>query len=124
MTTVAVTELRTKFSRLKALIAREGQVIVTDRGRPASVLRAFSASPTMKPAKFDYFARLTSRQPRALSWAASKALDEDAVASVEDVSVPERVAAPLRARRSVSGVRGLEGRVQGALPTLATSSRT
>jgi hypothetical protein len=29
MITVTITELRTKFPRLKAIIAREGQVIVT-----------------------------------------------------------------------------------------------
>ncbi len=76
MTTATVRDLRTKFPKLKAIIALEGELIVTDHGRPAYVLRAFTPPPQKKAARVDYFARLQAKQPRPLSLAASKALDE------------------------------------------------
>lgn len=76
MTTATVRDLRTKFPKLKAIIAREGELVVTDRGQPAYVLRAFTAPRPKKPVRVDYFARLRAHQPRPLSAAASKALDE------------------------------------------------
>jgi antitoxin (DNA-binding transcriptional repressor) of toxin-antitoxin stability system len=76
MTTATVRDLRTKFPKLKAIIALEGELIVTDHGRPAYVLRAFTPTPARKPVRIDYFARLRAKQPRPLSPAASRALDE------------------------------------------------
>ena len=76
MTTATVRDLRTKFPKLKAIIAKEGELVVTDHGRPAYVLRAFTAPAPKRPARVDYFARLKARQPRPLSRAASRALDE------------------------------------------------
>ena len=43
MATATIRDLRTQFPRLKELIAREGEVIVTDHGRPAFVLRSYEA---------------------------------------------------------------------------------
>jgi antitoxin (DNA-binding transcriptional repressor) of toxin-antitoxin stability system len=76
MATATVRDLRTRFPRLKELIAKEGEVIVTDRGRPAYVLRSYTARRPPQRSAVDYFARLTSHQPRPLSAAESKALDE------------------------------------------------
>lgn len=77
MTTATVRDLRTKFPKLKAIIAREGELIVTDRGRPAYLLLAFTPAVAAKPPSINYFARLKAHQPRPLSLAASRALDED-----------------------------------------------
>jgi antitoxin (DNA-binding transcriptional repressor) of toxin-antitoxin stability system len=76
MTTATIRDLRTRFPKLKAIIAREGEIIVTDRGRPSYVLRSYSAKAPGRPKALDYFARLKARQPRPLSVAASRALDE------------------------------------------------
>ncbi len=76
MATATVRDLRTRFPRLKQLVAKEGEVIVTDRGRPAYVLRAYTARRPAKRSGVDYFARLRARQPRPLSAEASAALDE------------------------------------------------
>lgn len=76
MTTATVRDLRTKFPKLKAIIAREGELIVTDHGRPAYVLLAFTPPPAKGAGRVDYFARLKAHQPRPLSRLASKALDE------------------------------------------------
>jgi antitoxin (DNA-binding transcriptional repressor) of toxin-antitoxin stability system len=76
VTTATVRDLRTKFPKLKAIIALEGELIVTDRGRPAYVLRAFTPKPAGRSVRIDYFARLKAKQPHPLSRAASRALDE------------------------------------------------
>lgn len=76
VTTATVRDLRTKFPKLKAIIAREGELVVTDRGRPAYLLLAFTPPVAPKPLKSTYFARLKAHQPRPLSVAASRALDE------------------------------------------------
>jgi antitoxin (DNA-binding transcriptional repressor) of toxin-antitoxin stability system len=75
MANATVRDLRTRFPRLKALIEREGEVIVTDRGRPAFVLRPYTP-PLRRSPPVDYFARLRARQPRPLPAASSRALDE------------------------------------------------
>ena len=78
MRTATVRDLRTRFPRLKRDLEREGEIIVTDRGRPAFVLRVYAPPPKRRgSADFDYFARLRSRQPKALSARASRSLDED-----------------------------------------------
>ncbi|HVV52800.1 MAG TPA: hypothetical protein VHO06_24275 [Polyangia bacterium] len=76
MTKATVRDLRTQFPRLKQAIAREGEILVTERGRPAYVLRAYRAARRPSNEKLDYFARLKGRQPRPLSARASRALDE------------------------------------------------
>jgi antitoxin (DNA-binding transcriptional repressor) of toxin-antitoxin stability system len=76
MATATIRDLRTRFPRLKALIAREGEVLVTDRGRPAYVLRSYSPPSPKRVKPVDYFSRLRSHQPKPLSRARSRALDE------------------------------------------------
>lgn len=75
MATATIRDLRTRFPRLKTLVAREGEVIVTDRGRPAYVLRSYTARRPYATT-LDYFARLTARQPTPLPPNASRALDD------------------------------------------------
>jgi antitoxin (DNA-binding transcriptional repressor) of toxin-antitoxin stability system len=76
MSRVTIRDLRTRFPHLKQLIEREGEVLVTDRGRPAYVLRAYSRPSSVPKKSVDYFARLKGRQPRPIPAAASRALDE------------------------------------------------
>jgi antitoxin (DNA-binding transcriptional repressor) of toxin-antitoxin stability system len=76
MTKATVRDLRTQFPRLKQAIARQGEILVTERGRPAYVLRAYRAARRFPAGKVDSFARLKARQPRPLSGRASRALDE------------------------------------------------
>lgn len=76
MVMATVRDLRTRFPRIKELIAREGEVIVTDRGRPAYLLRSYVARRSTRGTNIDYFARLNARQPHPLSLEVSRALDE------------------------------------------------
>jgi hypothetical protein len=76
MATATIRDLRTRFPMLKAVIEREGEVIVTHRGSPAYVLRRYQAPGPSKVRPVDYFKRLKARQPRPISVKASRALDE------------------------------------------------
>jgi antitoxin (DNA-binding transcriptional repressor) of toxin-antitoxin stability system len=76
MTTATVRELRMRFPRIKALIERDGEILVTDRGRPAYLLRAYRPPATAKAEPVDHYARLRSHQPHPLTRAAARALDE------------------------------------------------
>ena len=76
MASATVRDLRTRFPRVRALVAREGEVIVTLRGSPAYVLRPYTQPPPAKAEKVNYFRRLKSRQPRPLTANAACALDK------------------------------------------------
>ncbi|MGH7895926.1 MAG: type II toxin-antitoxin system Phd/YefM family antitoxin [Candidatus Binatia bacterium] len=76
MATATVRDLRTRFPRIKELVAQDGEVLVTDHGRPLLVLRPYVASTRRKPVAVDYWDRLKRRQPRALSRGARRALGE------------------------------------------------
>jgi antitoxin (DNA-binding transcriptional repressor) of toxin-antitoxin stability system len=76
MAMATVRDLRTQFPRLKRLVEREGEVVVTDRGKPAFVLRAYQKPAAVHARHIDYFGRLKARQARPLSAAAARALDE------------------------------------------------
>jgi len=76
MPTASVRDLRTRFPRVKALVDREGEVVVTDHGRPAYVLRPYAPPARLRRSEVDYWARLRRRQPRPLSAARRRALDD------------------------------------------------
>jgi len=76
MKTVSVRDLRTRFPRIKAMIEQEGEIIVTDHGRPRYVLKTYGPPARSRPQPVNYWARLRQRQPRPLSAAARRALGE------------------------------------------------
>jgi antitoxin (DNA-binding transcriptional repressor) of toxin-antitoxin stability system len=75
MSTATIRDLRTHFPRVRLLLEQEGEVIVTDHGRPVAVLRAFD-EPLASVEVVDYYARLRQRMPKAISKTARHALDE------------------------------------------------
>jgi len=75
MSTATIRDLRTRFPKLKQILEREGELLVTDRGRPAYVLRVYSPAPMEKKSRIDYYTRLKAHQPGPISTAAAKALD-------------------------------------------------
>lgn len=75
MSTATIRTLRTQFPRIRRLLEQEGEVIVTDHGRPIAVLRTFDES-CVKGETVDYYARLRQRMPKAISQARRRALDE------------------------------------------------
>ena len=79
MNKASIRQLRTEFPKVRAAIAREGEVIVTERGQAAYVIKPYVAPKKRqaKPERFDYYARLIKRMPKPISAEASRALDAD-----------------------------------------------
>jgi len=77
MTKVSVRDLRTRFPHVRAAVAAEGEVVVTERGKPAFVLRPFVAPRTRRTPAIDYFARLRARMPKALTAKEREAIDDE-----------------------------------------------
>jgi len=78
MAKASIRQLRTEFPKVRALIEREGEVVVTERGQAAYVIRPYQPPKQQKKAKpFDYYARLIKRMPKPISAEASRALDAD-----------------------------------------------
>jgi antitoxin (DNA-binding transcriptional repressor) of toxin-antitoxin stability system len=79
MAKASIRQLRTEFPKVRAMIEREGEVVVTERGQAAYVIRPYQApkkrQPKAKP--FDYYARLIKRMPKPISAEASRAMDAD-----------------------------------------------
>ena len=75
--TATVRDLRNQFPKIKELVEKEGEVIVTDQGTPRYRLTRYSpAISRAQPAPKDYMARLRRHQPRPMSRAAAKELDD------------------------------------------------
>jgi len=76
MKTASIRDLRTHFPRIRKLLEQEGELIVTDRGRPVLLLRPYDKRDNRRPKPIDYYERLRRRMPRRLSDAAVRELDE------------------------------------------------
>jgi prevent-host-death family protein len=76
MSSVTIRDLRTRFPAVREVIRREGEVVVTEHGKPTFVLVAYDAGPAARSAKRDYYARLVARMPAPLSAAQRRSLDE------------------------------------------------
>jgi antitoxin (DNA-binding transcriptional repressor) of toxin-antitoxin stability system len=74
--TATVRELRNHFPRVKKLVETEGEVVVTERGVSKYRL-TLHTPPPRQPPPVDYWARLTTSQPRPLTAAAARALHEE-----------------------------------------------
>ena len=75
--TATVRELRNHFPRVRTLVERQGEVVVTDRGAAKYRLTLYTpAGRQHAPSPKDYLARLVRHQPRQISAAAAKALDD------------------------------------------------
>jgi antitoxin (DNA-binding transcriptional repressor) of toxin-antitoxin stability system len=77
MNKASIRQLRTEFPKVREMIAREGEVVVTERGQAAYVIKPYVAPRKKgKPERFDYYARLIKRMPKPISAEASRAIDE------------------------------------------------
>jgi antitoxin (DNA-binding transcriptional repressor) of toxin-antitoxin stability system len=78
MITATVRDLRNSFPKVRKLVEAQGEVIVTEKGAPKYRLTLYTPKHSSKatPQK-DYMKRLTRHQPRSMTPAASKALDQE-----------------------------------------------
>jgi antitoxin (DNA-binding transcriptional repressor) of toxin-antitoxin stability system len=66
--TASIRELRTDFRTIKRKIEEHGEIVITDNGEPAYLLKALPPPKRKKcPPLPDYYARLLKRQPTPLS---------------------------------------------------------
>jgi antitoxin (DNA-binding transcriptional repressor) of toxin-antitoxin stability system len=76
--TTSIRDLRNHFPKVRKLVETEGEVLLTEKGRPRYRLTLYTpaADQTPPPVK-DYLERLKRYQPRAMSVAEARALHED-----------------------------------------------
>lgn len=75
--TATIRDLRNHFPRIRALVERDGAVVVTDQGTPRyRITRYTPDAGTRTPPAKDYLARLRRHQPRPIGAAAARALHE------------------------------------------------
>ena len=73
-----VRDLRNRFPMVRKLVEAEGEVLLTERGKARYRLTLYTPAHAAKePPPKDYMARMKRYQPRPMSRAAAKALDED-----------------------------------------------
>lgn len=77
MLKATIRDLRTRFPEVRTLVEREGEVVITHRGRAILVLRPFVEPRRRAPKKIDYYRRLCEYMPKPMSAADSRALDEE-----------------------------------------------
>lgn len=77
MATATIRELRNNFPRVRKLVDEQGEVVVTEKGTPRFRLTLYvPPRRTQPPPSKDYIARLRKHQPRTMTAAEAKALDE------------------------------------------------
>lgn len=75
--TVTIRELRNQFPKVKKLVEKESEVIVTDQGTPRYRLTPYTPTgPRKRLAPKDYMARLRRHQPRPLGAASAASLHD------------------------------------------------
>lgn len=76
MKTATIRDLRTQFPKVRRLLEQEGEIVITDRGRPVVVLKPYAPPPRAPAGAVDYYARLRRRMPKPLTARARQQLDE------------------------------------------------
>jgi antitoxin (DNA-binding transcriptional repressor) of toxin-antitoxin stability system len=76
MKTATIRDLRTQFPKVRRMLEQEGQLVVTDRGRPVILLQPYHDRTARRRTSVDYYARLRRRMPEPLTAAARRGLDE------------------------------------------------
>ena len=65
--TASIRELRTDFRLVKRKLEQHGEIVITDHGEPAYLLKPLAPKPPKNLSPPDYYARLVKRQPKPLS---------------------------------------------------------
>jgi antitoxin (DNA-binding transcriptional repressor) of toxin-antitoxin stability system len=73
----SIRELRNDFTTVRKRLEAEGEVLVTDRGKPRYRLSVYMPPPEKPASRVDYWARLSAYQPRPLTKAQSRKLHAD-----------------------------------------------
>lgn len=77
MKRASIRDLRNRFPAVRKLVETEGEVLLTEKGQPRYRLVLYSPGPAGEAPALDYWQRLSSYQPRAMTKAESAALHEE-----------------------------------------------
>jgi antitoxin (DNA-binding transcriptional repressor) of toxin-antitoxin stability system len=77
MATTTIRDLRNHFPKVRKLIEAEGEVLLTERGKPRYRLSLYTPAQTSTPLQVDYWARLNSYQPEPMTADEARALHEE-----------------------------------------------
>jgi antitoxin (DNA-binding transcriptional repressor) of toxin-antitoxin stability system len=76
--TTSIRDLRNHFPKVRKLVESQGEVLLTEKGKPRYRLTLYTPSvPPTPPKVKDYLERLKRYQPEAMSETESQALHED-----------------------------------------------
>jgi antitoxin (DNA-binding transcriptional repressor) of toxin-antitoxin stability system len=76
--TTSIRELRNSFPKVRKLVETEGEVLLTEKGKPRYRLTLYAPTDSRRPPPTkDYLERLKRHQPRPASAGESAALHED-----------------------------------------------
>lgn len=75
--TTTVRDLRNHFPKVRKLVETEGEVLLTEKGKPRYRLTLYTPARTRKLPPIDYWARLNSYQPEAMTEAQARALHDE-----------------------------------------------
>ena len=74
--TATIRDLRNHFPKVRKLIETEGEVLLSERGKPRYRLILYSLPEAKQAEPVNFWDRLTAYQPKALTAAQSRSLDE------------------------------------------------
>jgi antitoxin (DNA-binding transcriptional repressor) of toxin-antitoxin stability system len=74
--TTTVRDLRNHFPKVRKLVEAEGEVLLTEKGKPKYRLVLYTPAPPQKAPAIDYWARLNSYQSHTMTEAQAHELHE------------------------------------------------
>ena len=77
MKTSSIRDLRNRFPQIRKLVESEGEVVLTEKGKPRYRLSLYTPTRAGLPPAVDYWARLESYQPQAMTEDQARALHEE-----------------------------------------------
>jgi antitoxin (DNA-binding transcriptional repressor) of toxin-antitoxin stability system len=72
-----IRDLRNHFPRVRKLVEAEGEVVLTEKGKPRYRLSLYTPARSTASPPVDYWARLTAYQPDVITEAQAQALHEE-----------------------------------------------
>jgi antitoxin (DNA-binding transcriptional repressor) of toxin-antitoxin stability system len=77
MTTATIRDLRNHFPKVRKVVETEGEVLLTEMGKPRYRLSLYTPARAIAPQPVDYWARLSSYQPQGMSETQARELHEE-----------------------------------------------
>ncbi|HME39029.1 MAG TPA: hypothetical protein VKG63_08715 [Steroidobacteraceae bacterium] len=75
--TTSIRDLRNHFPKVRKLVESEGEVLLTERGKPRYRLSLYTPEGVQTPPVIDFWARLNAYQPEPITVEQARVLHED-----------------------------------------------